>query len=591
LIIEQISTIVVEPGWLAKLTELDDIAMEAIATGAPSTERPISTAAQGSTLNASTPLHLPDAITLELFNNHFASIAEQMGATLQKTALSTNVKERLDFSCAIFTSAGDLVVNAPHIPVHLGAMSECVKQLIEDVPEMHPGEVYVTNDPFRGGSHLPDVTVVTPVFEQRRDSNSILFFTASRAHHAEIGGTTPGSMPPFSRTLAEEGVLIRHFRLVQREQSSEGALERLLSSGPYPSRSVHENIADINAQVAANQVGVAQLIAMVERYGLETVRAYMGHIQQAAENKMRAALAKIPEGEHCFTDSMDDGSRISVRISVRHVERQGQRTGEATVDFTGTGPVTAGNLNANLAIVSSAVIYCFRCLIDEAIPLNAGILAPISIHVPPNCLLNPPTQPDPALCPAVVGGNVETSQRIVDVIFGALRVAAASQGTMNNFLFGRSAARDRPGFGYYETICGGAGAGPVFDGADAVHTHMTNTRLTDPEVLEDRYPVRLRHFEIRRGSGGSGRHRGGDGIIREIEFLEELDVSLLTSRRSTRPYGMAGGSPGASGRNLLTRAGTDETDELPAAAQVRVAPGDVLRIETPGGGGWGEWSR
>jgi 5-oxoprolinase (ATP-hydrolysing) len=415
---------------------------------------------------------------------------------------------------------------------------------------------------------------------------TILFFTASRAHHAEIGGITPGSMPPFSKSLAEEGVLIRHFRLVQSEQSSEEELRRLLSSGPYPSRSVHENIADINAQVAANQVGATQLLAMVDQHGLDTVRAYMEHIQRAAANKMRAALGKIPEGEHRFTDTMDDGSPISVSITVRHVERDGRRGGEAIVDFAGTGPVIAGNLNANRAIVSSAVIYCFRCLIDEPIPLNAGILAPVQIRVPENCLLNPPAHVDPAHCAAVVGGNVETSQRVVDVIFGALHVAAASQGTMNNFIFGRSASDSRPGFGYYETICGGAGAGPTFDGADAVHTHMTNTRLTDPEVLEDRYPVRLHRFEIRRGSGGAGRHRGGDGIVREIEFLEPLEVSLLTSRRATRPYGLEGGSPGAAGRNLLTRCGGAAAEELPAATQLRVQPGDILRIETPGGGGW-----
>ncbi|MBI3464138.1 MAG: hydantoinase B/oxoprolinase family protein, partial [Planctomycetes bacterium] len=547
-----------------------------------------------------------DAIQLELFNNHFASIAEQMGATLQKTALSTNVKERLDFSCAIFTAQGDLVVNAPHIPVHLGAMSECVKRLIEDIPDMRPGEVYLTNDPFRGGSHLPDVTVVTPVFAEEGTPSPVhpftpspshprtpsplhplLFFTASRAHHAEIGGITPGSVPPFSKCLAEEGVLIRHFRLVQHERSSEDELRRLLNSGAYPSRSVNENVADINAQVAANQVGVAGLLAMVERYGLDVVRAYMGHIQRAAEYKMRAALLKIPEGEHRFTDSLDDGSPIAVTITVRHVDREGKRGGEAAVDFTGTGPVIAGNLNANSAIVSSAVIYCFRCLIDEQIPLNAGILAPIEIRLPRDCLLNPPADPDPTRCPAVVGGNVETSQRVVDCIFGALGVAAASQGTMNNFIFGRSVTADRPGFGYYETICGGSGAGPTWDGADAVHTHMTNTRLTDPEVLEDRYPVRLRRFEIRRGSGGAGKHKGGDGIIREIEFIEPAEVSLLTSRRTTRPYGLADGQPGAPGRNLLISRVTGQTEELPGAVHLRVEAGDVLRIETPGGGGWG----
>jgi len=601
IIAEPISTIVVEPGWIAEVTETDDVLLsEGLETGdGLGTDDERATSPAGGLRPAgvlrSTDV---DAIQLELFNNHFASIAEQMGATLQKTSLSTNVKERLDFSCAIFTASGDLVVNAPHIPVHLGAMSECVKRLIEDVPDMRPGEVYVTNDPFRGGSHLPDVTVVTPVFAEDRGPEhsesttpkpqpSILFFTASRAHHAEIGGITPGSMPPFSKSLAEEGALIRHFRLVQSERSSEAELSRLLTGGPYPSRSVHENIADINAQVAANQVGVVQLLAMVERYGLDVVRAYMGHIQRAAENKMRRALAKIPLGEHRFCDTLDDGSPIAVTITVRHNDRDGRREGEAIVDFTGTGPVLAGNLNANSAIVSSAVIYCFRCLIDEAIPLNAGILAPIEIRLPASCLLNPPADADPKRCPAVVGGNVETSQRVVDVIFGALGVVAASQGTMNNFIFGRSASGGRPGFGYYETICGGAGAGPGFAGADAVHTHMTNTRLTDPEVLEARYPVRVRRFEIRRGSGGAGRFKGGDGIIRAIEFIEPLEVSLLTSRRTTRPYGLAGAQPGAAGRNVLVRRATGETEQLPGATHLRVEAGDVLEIRTPGGGGWG----
>ncbi len=605
IIVEAISTIVIEPCWQARVTEQDDVVLE---TRSAERGTPNSTERDASTLNAATNQRLhdsPDAITLELFNNRFASIAEQMGATLQKTALSTNVKERLDFSCAIFTATGDLVVNAPHIPVHLGAMSECVKRLIEDVPDMRPGEVYVTNDPFRGGSHLPDVTVVTPVFAEGRGLRvegrgpgksgsstlnlqpSTLFFTASRAHHAEIGGITPGSMPPFSKTLAEEGVLIRHFRLVQQEQSSEGELRKLLTAGPYPTRSVHVNIADINAQVAANQMGATQLLGMVDRDGLDVVRAYMGHIQRAAENKMRTALLKIPEGQHGFVDHLDDGSPIAVTITVRHRENSGRRGGEAVVDFAGTGPVIAGNLNANSAIVSSAVIYCFRCLIDEQIPLNAGILAPMEIRLPADCLLNPTPQSDPARCPAVVGGNVETSQRVVDVIFGALGVAAASQGTMNNFIFGRATTPDRQGFGYYETICGGAGAGPTFDGADAVHTHMTNTRLTDPEVLEDRYPVQLRRFEIRRGSGGNGRHHGGDGIVREIEFLESVEVSLLTSRRSTQPFGLGGGESGAAGRNLLRRVGSDQFESLVGAAHFFAEPGDVLRIETPGGGGWG----
>ncbi|HUI24834.1 MAG TPA: hydantoinase B/oxoprolinase family protein, partial [Candidatus Kryptonia bacterium] len=401
--------------------------------------------------------------------------------------------------------------------------------------------------------------------------------------HAEIGGIVPGSMPPFAHTLAEEGVVLRHFKLVQGERSSEAALRASLSDGPYPSRAIEDNIADINAQVAANQTGVQQLLALVERYGLDVVTAYMQHMQQLAESKMRAALARLPEGQHRFADQLDDGSPLVATVTVRHTHRGG----EATVAFNGTGPVVDGNLNANVAIVKSAVLYCFRCLIDAVlgehvdVPLNAGVLAPITVIVPAGCLLNPPPHDDPARCAAVGGGNVETSQRVVDVIFGALGTVAASQGTMNNLTFGNER------FGYYETIGGGAGAGPDFDGADAVHTHMTNTRLTDPEVLEARYPVRLRRFVIRRGSGGAGRHAGGDGIVREIEFLAPLELSLLTGRRISAPYGLAGGAPGAPGRNRLLRAGTTMWQDLGWAAQLAVQPGDVLLIETPGGGGYG----
>ncbi|HVN85315.1 MAG TPA: hydantoinase B/oxoprolinase family protein [Candidatus Binatia bacterium] len=564
IIVEPISTIVVEPGWAAEISERNDIVLtDSVGAGL----KPAPTAETGA-----------DPITLELFNNRFTAIAEQMGVTLQRASLSTNVKERLDFSCAIFTETGDLVVNAPHIPVHLGAMSDCVKHLIDAVPDLRPGDVLITNDPYRGGSHLPDVTVVTPVFAAER----IIFFTASRAHHAEIGGIVPGSMPPFARTLAEEGIVLRHFRLVQGERSSEAALRARLAAGPYPSRAVDDNIADINAQVAANQTGVRQLMELVDRYGLATVSAYMRHMQALAEAKMRAALRTLSEGEYAFSDALDDGSPIAVTISIRH----GDRGGAATIDFRGTGAVIDGNLNANVAIVKSAVLYCFRCLIqatlDERvdIPLNAGVLAPLTVIVPPNCLLNPPADPDPAHCAAVGGGNVETSQRIVDVIFGALKTVAASQGTMNNLTFGNAR------FGYYETIGGGAGAGPDFGGADAVHTHMTNTRLTDPEVLEARYPVRVRRFAIRRGSGGNGRQRGGDGIVREIEFRAALELSLLTGRRTSSPYGVAGGEPGAPGHNRLRRA-DGALDDLGWAAQVAVNVGDVLTIETPGGGGYG----
>ncbi len=599
IIAESIATIVVEPGWTARVNEQDDIVLNAEPSGADcGMGKTESTTNRERGMENAEWESEPDPIELELFNNHFASIAELMGTTLEKTALSTNVKERLDFSCALFTENGDLVVNAPHIPVHLGAMSECVRCLREDVPEFHPGDIYVTNDPYRGGSHLPDVTVITPVFIEPAAPGAPQFFVASRAHHSEIGGITPGSMPPFSKTLAEEGVVIRAFRLAARESSQERELRELLASGPHPSRSVDENIADINAQAAANQVGVRMLTEMAARHGLKKVRAYMGHIQRAAENMMQAALLKLPEGERSFTDQLDNGATITATITIRHASQSPEPASSgisnlrsqvpeasATVDFTGTDPVMPGNLNANRAIVMSALIYCFRCLMEDDIPLNSGVLAPIDVVLPDNCLLNPAPDPAPSKSPAVVGGNVETSQRIVDVVFGALGVVAASQGTMNNFLFGRSGEK---AFGYYETICGGAGAGPDFDGASAVHTHMTNTRLTDPEVFEDRYPVRLLRTEIREGSGGDGARAGGDGIIREIEFLEPVDVSLLTNRRKTRPFGLEGADDGEPGRNRLKRANSAAFEELPPAAQFSARPGDILRIETPGGGGFGQ---
>jgi 5-oxoprolinase (ATP-hydrolysing) len=521
------------------------------------------------------------------------SIAEQMGVTLQKTSISTNVKERLDFSCAIFDPQGNLVVNAPHIPVHLGAMGETVKAILADNPGMAPGDVFVTNDPYRGGSHLPDVTVVTPVFGEcgmgsaewgmnaaggehagiRSLKTELLFFTASRAHHAEIGGIVPGSMPPFSKRLSEEGVLIRNFKLVDRGQSRAEELRQLLLAGEWPTRNVHDNLADVSAQVAANNTGVRLLRELVDRYSLAVVRGYMRHIQQAAAAKMRMALAALPDGTYALTDYLDEGAAIVVSVSIR-----GER---ATVDFTGTGGVLGSNLNANRAIVTAAVLYVFRCLINEDIPLNSGVLEPVEIILP-ECLLNPPSHADPARCAAIVGGNVETSQRVVDVLLGALQVAAASQGTMNNLTFGDAT------FGYYETICGGSGATPQADGADAVHTHMTNTRLTDVEVIERRYPVRVQEFSVRRGSGGAGQCRGGDGIVRRIEFLRPLKVSVLSQRRGPyAPFGLAGGQSGALGRNTLRRAGSAEEIDLGGCFQIDAQPGDVLTIETPGGGGYG----
>jgi 5-oxoprolinase (ATP-hydrolysing) len=558
IVVQLHSTVVLEPGWSAEVLSKGEL----LATRTRLSETRPRVSERLAHLEA-------DPVQLEIFNNHFAGIAEQMGIALRNTAVSVNVKERLDFSCAIFTARGELVVNAPHVPVHLGAMGETVRHVIADNPAMAPGDVFVTNDPYRGGSHLPDVTVITPVFDAV--SPNLLFFTASRAHHAEIGGITPGSMPPFSNNLAEEGVLIRIFKLIDSGRPRFDELRELLQNALYPSRAVDDNLTDVAAQVAANHQGAVQLLSLVQRYGPETVAAYMQHLQQAAAQKLRRALARFPSGRYAFTDHLDDGSPISVTLELS-AER-------VTIDFTGTGPVLATNLNANPAITKAAIMYVLRTLIDEDIPLNEGVMAPVDI-VLPDCLLNPPPHDDSAKCPAVAGGNVETSQRVVDVLLGALGVAAASQGTMNNLVFGDAT------FGYYETICGGAGATADAPGADAVHTHMTNTRLTDPEVLERRFPVRLLEFSIRHGSGGAGEHRGGDGVIRRIEFLKPLNVSIVSQRRGDYPpYGLHGGAAGALGRNSLTRtSGTIE--QLDSSAQSTVQPGDVLTIETPGGGGW-----
>jgi 5-oxoprolinase (ATP-hydrolysing) len=615
---EPTSTIVIDPGFHAALSERGDVLLQRRQSASVGRQPHENEKASGTNRGHISKTQQADPVLLEIFNNLFASIAEQMGAALQRTSFSTNVKERLDFSCAIFDPAGNLVVNAPHIPVHLGAMSETVKRILKDYGrDMREGDVFVTNDPYRGGSHLPDVTVVTPVYER----GELVFFTASRAHHAEIGGIVPGSMPPFSKNLAEEGVLIRNFKLIDAGQSREEELKQLLLSGPYPTRSVQDNLADVSAQVAANNSGAQQLQSLVSRYSLPVVQAYMGHIQRAAAEKMRLALRGIPDGTYALTDHLDNGSPIAVSITI-----EGDR---ATVDFTGTGPVlfpddnsaasarregeapaeplklspsssfrsSAGaspsqnrftgdalqsyNLNANRAIVKAAVLYVFRCLIAEDIPLNSGVLEPVEI-VLPKCLLNPPEHDDPIQCAAIVGGNVETSQRVVDVLLGALQVAAASQGTMNNLTFGDET------FGYYETICGGSGATPDADGADGVHTHMTNTRLTDVEVMERRYPVRVLEFSLRPGSGGQGKHTGGQGIIRKLEFLKPLKVSMLSERRGPYPpFGLTGGEPGQLGRNQLLKAGNSEPTDLGGKFAIDVEPGDVLIIETPGGGGLG----
>ncbi len=514
---------------------------------------------------------IADPVELEIFNNHFSTIARQMGIALQKTSTSVNVKERLDFSCAVFSAEGSLVVNAPHIPVHLGAMSETVRATIEDNPLVNRGDVFVTNDPYRGGSHLPDVTVVTPVFVS--DVNCPAFWVASRSHHAEIGGKSPGSMPADASRLAEEGVLIANFKLIDAGTERFDELRRLLTESPLPSRMPDENLVDVAAQVAANRAGESDLLQLVLQHGLAKVHAYMKHIQDAAEAKARAALGDLVDGKYVFEDSMDNGSVIRVAIT--------KRADEIEIDFVGTDPVMPGNLNANSAIVSAAVMYVMRLLIDEDIPLNEGVMKPVTVQLP-ECFLNPAAADDPADSPAIVGGNVETSQRVVDVLLGALGLAAASCGSMNNWLMGNQQ------FGYYETVGGGSGATSTASGASAVHTHMTNTRLTDPEILETRYPVVLREFSVREGSGGEGLNSGGNGMLREIEFREPLTVSLLTSRRNTQPFGIEGGGPGMAGKNLLFESHVGEQRELPSQCEVNVEVGDRLTLLTPGGGAFGK---
>ena len=502
-----------------------------------------------------------DPVRLEIFNNLFRSIAEQMGTVLRRTALSTNIRERLDFSCAVFEADGSLVANAPHIPVHLGAMGESVRAVLRAHPEMAPGDVFATNDPAAGGSHLPDVTLVTPVHDS---AGRLRFFAANRGHHADIGGITPGSMPPFSESLEQEGVVFRALRVVRGGSFDEAAVRAALEGARFPARNPRDNLADLQAQIAANATGARLLLEMVERYGLDTVTAYMRYAQDNAAAKVADEIGRLPDGLHRFADALDDGTPIEVSLEV-----SGRRM---RADFAGTGPQVAGNLNAPRAVTLAAVIYALRALVGEDIPLNSGCLRPVEVRVPEGSLLSP--QAGAAVC----GGNVETSQRIVDVLLAAMGQLAASQGSMNNLTFGNQR------FGYYETIGGGAGAGEGFDGASGVHTHMTNTRITDPEVLEARFPVRLVRFELRRGSGGAGRRRGGDGLVREIEFLEPMRVSVLSQRRTRAPFGLAGGQPGARGVNRI------DGRERPGAFSAEVPAGGRVCVETPGGGGYGEAS-
>ncbi len=548
-IADAVATTVVEPGWCAEVSGHDHLLLRRIVPLPRSVA--IGTSA--------------DPVMLEVFNNLFMSIAEQMGTTLANTAYSVNVKERLDFSCAIFDGVGNLVANAPHMPVHLGSMSDSVRKVIADNQnDMRPGDVYALNSPYSGGTHLPDVTVITPVFDEA--GVDVLFYVGSRGHHADIGGITPGSMPSDSVSVGEEGVLIENFRLVGPEGFDEEGFRRLLADAPYPARNPDNNVSDIKAQIAANEKGVRELARMIEHFGLPVVRAYMQHVQDNAEESVRRVIDRLNSGS--FTYTLDGGHRISVSVSIDTAERS------ATVDFAGTSEELANNFNAPTSVARAAVLYVFRTLVDEDIPMNEGCLKPISIRVPPGCLLNPSY---PA---AVVAGNVETSQAVTDALYGALGVIAAAQGTMNNLTFGN----DR--YQYYETICGGSGAGPGFDGTDAVHTHMTNSRLTDPEVLEWRFPVLLEDFRIRDESGGDGLYRGGNGVVRRLKFLETMEASILSDHRMVPPYGVEGGQDGATGLNQVLRL-DGSIDDLNGTDRTTIAAGECIIIRTPGGGGYG----
>ncbi|MBS29445.1 MAG: 5-oxoprolinase [Alphaproteobacteria bacterium] len=546
---EAVATTVVEPGWRATMTARGDLILERVVAAAR-------VAAIGTDV---------DPVMLEVFNNLYMSIAEQMGFTLQNTAYSVNIKERLDFSCAIFDPGGNLVANAPHMPVHLGSMSESIRVVIrENAATMVPGDVYVLNAPYNGGTHLPDVTVITPVFDDA--GGDVLFYVGSRGHHADIGGISPGSMPPDSRTIDDEGVLIDNFKAVDAGVFREDAIRDLLASGAHPVRNPDQNVADLKAQIAANEKGVSELRHMVAQYGLETVHAYMGHVQDNAEESVRRVIDVLSDGD--FVYPLDNGAEIRVSVSIDRAGRS------AKVDFTGTSAQLDSNFNAPTAIARAAVLYVFRTLVDDEIPMNEGCLKPIDIIIPAGSMLAPEY---PA---AVVAGNVETSQALTDSLYGALGVMAAAQGTMNNLTFGNAR------YQYYETICGGSGAGPNFDGTSAVHTHMTNSRLTDPEILEWRFPVLLESFEIRDGSGGGGHHRGGDGARRRLRFLEPMDVMILANHREIPPYGIAGGDDGAPGRNWLERVDGSQV-AMSGTDRTHAEAGDVFVIETPGGGGFG----
>jgi 5-oxoprolinase (ATP-hydrolysing) len=547
IIAEKNATTVIEPGWEARLTVLNHLVLERI------TKRIVKFAV-GTTV---------DPVLLEVFNNLFMNIAEQMGLQLQNTAYSVNIKERLDFSCALFDAQGNLIANAPHMPVHLGSMGESIKTVIrENATTMQPGNVYALNDPYHGGTHLPDVTVITPVYL----GDKPVFYVGSRGHQADIGGTTPGSMPPFSTRIEEEGVQINNFLLVERGVLREAEMVALLESGEYPSRNPYQNMADLRAQIAANEKGVQELKKMVDTFSLDVVQAYMGHVQDNAEESVRRVITRLKDGQ--FTLPLDNGAHINVAIRVNVAERS------ADIDFTGTSAQLSNNFNAPTAVCMAAVLYVFRTLVDDDIPLNAGCLKPLNVIIPPGSMLNPNP---PA---SVVAGNVETSTCITNALYGALGVLAGSQPTMNNFTFGNDK------YQYYETIAGGTGAGAEFDGASVVQAHMTNSRMTDPEVLEFRFPVRLESYEIRANSGGVGRHVGGNGGIRRVKFLEAMTASILSNGRIHAAFGANGGADGHLGLNRVVRL-NGTVEELGHIAQADMKVGDIFEIHTPGGGGFG----
>jgi len=548
---ERTGTTVIEPGWQVVVSKHNHLVVER-------TTALVNRHAAGTQA---------DPVLLEVFNNLFMSIAEQMGVTLANTSYSVNIKERLDFSCALFDTGGNLIANAPHMPVHLGSMGESVQTIIDRrAGTMQAGDVYVLNAPYAGGTHLPDVTVIMPVFVDA--SPTPTFYVAARGHHADIGGITPGSMPPDSTHVDQEGVLLDNIQLVAQGRFLEREIRDLLSSGAYPVRNVEQNLADLRAQVAACTKGAQELERMCGQFGLDVVRAYMQHVQDNAEEVVRRTLSVLKDGR--FEYALDDGAKIMVAVSIN------RETRSAVIDFEGTSAQQPNNYNAPSAICKAAVLYVFRTLVDDDIPLNAGCLKPLEIRIPAGSMLNPHY---PA---AVVAGNVETSQVVTDALYGALGVMAGAQGTMNNFTFGNEQ------FQYYETICGGAGAGSAFAGCSAVQTHMTNSRLTDPEVLEWRFPVRLDDFRIRRGSGGAGLHAGGDGTERRVRFLAPMTAVILSNRRRVAPFGLAGGKPGAVGVNWVERAGGKERETFGARHQAQMNPDDVFVIQTPGGGGYGE---